>query len=49
LQEKVKAGKLGMKSGEGFRTWTAEQANDVHERLRRYLAEQARAGREKRG
>ena len=43
LQEKVKAGKLGMKTGEGFRTWTPEQANEVRERLRRYLAEQARA------
>jgi 3-hydroxybutyryl-CoA dehydrogenase len=47
LQEKVKAGKLGMKTGEGFRTWTPEQANEVRERLRRYLAEQARAGRKK--
>jgi 3-hydroxybutyryl-CoA dehydrogenase len=47
LQEKVKAGKLGMKTGEGFRTWTPEQANEVRERLRRYLAEQARAGRNK--
>jgi len=47
LQEKVKAGKLGMKSGEGFRTWTPEQANEVRERLRRYLAEQARSGRDK--
>jgi 3-hydroxybutyryl-CoA dehydrogenase len=46
LQEKVKAGKLGMKSGEGFRTWTPEQANEVRERLRRYLAETARAGRD---
>jgi 3-hydroxybutyryl-CoA dehydrogenase len=46
LQEKVKAGKLGMKSGEGFRTWTPEQANEVRERLRRYLAEQARAGQD---
>jgi len=45
LQEKVKAGKLGMKTGEGFRTWTPEHANEVRERLRRYLAEQARAGR----
>ena len=45
LQEKVKAGKLGMKTGEGFRTWTPERANEVRERLRRYLAEQARAGR----
>jgi 3-hydroxybutyryl-CoA dehydrogenase len=47
LQEKVKAGKLGMKSGEGFRTWTPEQANEVRERLRRYLAGQARSGRDK--
>jgi len=45
LREKVKAGKLGMKSGEGFRRWTPEQADEVRERLRRYLAEQARAGR----
>src|SRR5262249_31034804 len=42
LREKVKAGKLGMKTGEGFRTWTSEQANTVRERLRRYLAEQAK-------
>src|SRR3954447_23154408 len=47
LQQKVKAGKLGMKTGEGFRTWTPEQANEVRERLRRYLAEQAGAGRSK--
>lgn len=46
LREKVKAGKLGMKTGEGFRRWTPEQANEVRERLRRYLAEQASAGRE---
>jgi 3-hydroxybutyryl-CoA dehydrogenase len=47
LREKVKAGKLGMKSGEGFRHWTPEQANEVRERLRRFLAEQAKAGRGK--
>jgi 3-hydroxybutyryl-CoA dehydrogenase len=46
LQEKVKAGKLGMKTGEGFRTWTPEQANEVRERLRRYLAEQAKVSRD---
>jgi hypothetical protein len=34
-----------MKTGEGFRTWTPEQANEVRERLRRYLAEQARVGK----
>jgi 3-hydroxybutyryl-CoA dehydrogenase len=43
LREKVKAGKLGMKTGEGFRRWTPEQANDVRERLRRFLAGQVRA------
>lgn len=46
LREKVKAGKLGMKTGEGFRTWTPEQAQEVRERLRRYLAEQAKASRD---
>ena len=43
LREKVAAGKLGMKSGEGFRKWTPEQADAVRERLRRFLAEQAKA------
>ena len=47
LREKVKAGKLGMKTGEGFRLWTPEQANEVRDRLRRFLAEQAKAGRGK--
>ena len=41
LREKVKAGKLGMKAGEGFRRWTPEEANAVRERLRNFLAEQA--------
>ena len=43
LVEKVKAGKLGMKTGECFRTWTPEQAEEVRDRLRRFLAEQAKA------
>ena len=47
LREKVKAGKLGMKTGEGFRRWTPEQANEVRERLRRFLAEQVKARRVK--
>ena len=38
-----RAGKLGMKSGEGFRQWTPEQADAVRDRLRRFLAEQAKA------
>jgi 3-hydroxybutyryl-CoA dehydrogenase len=47
LREKVKAGKLGMKTGEGFRRWTADEADEVREELRRFLAEQAKAGRGK--
>ncbi len=42
LIEKVKAGKLGMRTGEGFRRWTAGEAEAVRERLRRFLAEQAK-------
>jgi 3-hydroxybutyryl-CoA dehydrogenase len=45
LVEKVKAGKLGMRTGEGFRRWTPEQADAVRERLRTFLAEQARKQR----
>jgi len=45
LREKVKAGKLGMKTGEGFRRWTPEAAEAVRERLRRFLAAQAKAAR----
>jgi 3-hydroxybutyryl-CoA dehydrogenase len=43
LRDKVKAGKLGMKTGEGFRKWTAEEADAVRNRLSRFLAEQAKA------
>ena len=43
LRAKVAAGKLGMKTGEGFRSWTPEQADAVRDRLRRSLAEQAKA------
>jgi 3-hydroxybutyryl-CoA dehydrogenase len=43
LRDKVKAGKLGMKTGEGFRKWTPEQADAVRSRLSRFLAEQAGA------
>ena len=42
LIEKVKAGKLGMRTGEGFRRWTAGEAEAVRERLRRFLAETAK-------
>jgi 3-hydroxybutyryl-CoA dehydrogenase len=45
LREKVRAGKLGMKTGEGMRRWTPEQAEAVRSRLSRFLAEQAKARR----
>jgi 3-hydroxybutyryl-CoA dehydrogenase len=43
LREIVKAGKLGMKTGQGLRKWTPEQADAVRTRLSRFLAEQAKA------
>lgn len=39
LRELVAAGKLGMKSGEGFRTWTAEEADRLRNDVYRYLKE----------
>ncbi len=48
LRELVKAGKLGMKTGEGLRKWTPEQAETVRTRLSRFLAEQAKARKNKR-
>jgi 3-hydroxybutyryl-CoA dehydrogenase len=43
LREKIKAGKLGMKTGEGLRKWTPEEAEAVRTRLSRFLAAQAKA------
>jgi 3-hydroxybutyryl-CoA dehydrogenase len=43
LRDKVKAGKLGMKTGEGLRRWSAGEADAVRMRLSRFLAEQAKA------
>jgi 3-hydroxybutyryl-CoA dehydrogenase len=43
LRELVAAGKVGMRSGEGFRKWTPETAQAVRDRLSRTLAEQAKA------
>jgi len=45
IKDKVAAGKLGMRTGEGFRKWTPQSADAVRERLRNYLAAQANAGR----
>jgi 3-hydroxybutyryl-CoA dehydrogenase len=43
LRDKVKAGKLGMKTGEGLRRWAPGEADAVRARLSRFLAEQAKA------
>jgi 3-hydroxybutyryl-CoA dehydrogenase len=43
LRDKVKAGKLGMKTGEGLRRWGPGEADAVRARLSRFLAEQAKA------
>jgi 3-hydroxybutyryl-CoA dehydrogenase len=43
LRDKVKAGKLGMKTGEGLRQWTPGEADAVRQRLSRFLAAQAKA------
>jgi 3-hydroxybutyryl-CoA dehydrogenase len=47
LKDKVAAAKLGMRTGEGFRKWTPQSADAVRERLRRFLAEQAKLRRER--
>ena len=43
LRDIVAAGKLGMKTGEGLRKWTPEQAEAVRKRLSHFLAVQAKA------
>jgi 3-hydroxybutyryl-CoA dehydrogenase len=43
IKDKVAQGKLGMRTGEGMRKWTPESAEAVRERLRRFLAEQAKS------
>ncbi len=45
LKDKVASGKLGMRTGEGFRKWRPGEADAVRERLRRFLAAQAKAAR----
>jgi 3-hydroxybutyryl-CoA dehydrogenase len=43
LKDKVASGKLGMRAGEGLRRWGPGEADAVRERLRRSLADQAKA------
>ena len=43
LREKLKAGKLGMKSGEGLRKWGPGEADAVRARLSQFLVDQAKA------
>jgi 3-hydroxybutyryl-CoA dehydrogenase len=43
LREKLKAGKLGMKSGEGLRKWGTGEADVVRARLSQFLVDQAKA------
>jgi 3-hydroxybutyryl-CoA dehydrogenase len=43
LKDLVASGRLGMRTGEGLRKWTPEAAEAVRARLRRSLAEQAKA------
>lgn len=38
LEQLVEDGKLGMKSGTGFRTWTEAEANDVRARVAQHLS-----------
>ena len=45
LKSLVASGKFGMRSGEGFRKWGPGEADAVRERLRNFLAEQAKQKR----
>jgi 3-hydroxybutyryl-CoA dehydrogenase len=42
LREKVDRGQLGVKSGQGFHTWTPQSAAALQERIGRALVEMAR-------
>jgi 3-hydroxybutyryl-CoA dehydrogenase len=42
LNALVEKGELGMKTGKGFRSWTAEESDAVRDRLRRALVARAK-------
>lgn len=41
LEQRIADGHIGMASGEGFRTWTEDEANGLRERLNNFLVAQA--------
>lgn len=43
LLQRIKDGHLGLQTGEGFRTWTAQEAQELRDRLNRFLVDQAKA------
>jgi 3-hydroxybutyryl-CoA dehydrogenase len=49
LRNKVKGGKLGMRSGEGLRKWTPEEADAVRRGLSQFLVTQAKGRKAERG
>jgi 3-hydroxybutyryl-CoA dehydrogenase len=42
LEQQVEAGRLGFKSGEGFRTWSEEEKNDLRKQLSFHLVKSQR-------
>lgn len=42
LKERVKDGHLGLSTGEGFRKWTVEEAQDLRDKLNTYLLAQVK-------
>jgi 3-hydroxybutyryl-CoA dehydrogenase len=42
LEEQIAAGRLGFKSGEGFRTWTEDEISDLRARLANHLVKAQR-------